>query len=270
MSSTRIQTVLLLVTQTVKLAKNRVALVRIFCAGQRMVDYRALVGLQWEYGKQDCYTLVRQYYKLIGVKLPDFPRPEDLGTTDSMVSCVMQSHLNFALLRLTIDRKAIVLVLRLGTRTPMHAAIYVGGDKILHQRVDSISAVEPLGVIIGKGLRLCFVMQLVMLAGELGEKYGKQHEYYNLQTPADAIKLLCINYPALKQELMQAHHNGVGYKVIQGGAAMGYDELQLPFGSKPLLVVPVISGAGGGSTTQILVGVGLVAASFLLPGAGVV
>ena len=111
-------------------------------------------------------------------------------------------------------------------------------------------------------------MQLVMLAGELGEKYGKHHEYYNLQTPADAIKLLCINYPFLKEELMQAHHNGVGYKVIQGGAAMGYDELQLPFGSKPLLVVPVISGAGGGSATSILAGVGLVAASFLIPGAG--
>lgn len=106
-----------------------------------------------------------------------------------------------------------------------------------------------------------------MLAGELGDKYGKQHEYYNLQTPADAIKLLCINYPALKQDMMQAHHNGVGYKVVQGGAAMAYDELQLPFGSKPLLVVPVISGAGGG-TGQILAGVGLVAASFLFPGAG--
>jgi predicted phage tail protein len=111
-------------------------------------------------------------------------------------------------------------------------------------------------------------MQLVMLAGELGEKYGTHHEYYNLQTPADAIKLLCINYPALKEEMVRAHHNGVGYKVIQGGAAMGYDELQLPFGSKPLLVVPVISGAGGGATTQILAGIGLVAASFLFPGAG--
>ena len=111
-------------------------------------------------------------------------------------------------------------------------------------------------------------MQLVLLAGELGEKYGQKHEYYNLQTPADAIKLLCINYPALKNELVQAHQNGVGYKVIQGGAAMGYDELQLPFGSKPLLVVPVITGSGGGATTQILLGVGLVAASFLLPGAG--
>jgi len=111
-------------------------------------------------------------------------------------------------------------------------------------------------------------MQLVLLAGELGEKYGKHHEYYNLQTPADAIKLLCINYPRLKQELVEAHHNGVGYKVVQGGAAMGYDELQLPFGSKPLFVVPVISGAGGEGTGQILFGVGLVAASFLLPGAG--
>lgn len=111
-------------------------------------------------------------------------------------------------------------------------------------------------------------MQLVLLAGELGEKYGQQHEYYNLQTPADAIKLLCINYPALKNELVQAHQNGVGYKVIQGGAAMGYDELLLPFGSKPLLVVPVITGSGGNGVGQILVGVGLVAASFLLPGAG--
>jgi len=110
-------------------------------------------------------------------------------------------------------------------------------------------------------------MQLVLLAGELGEKYGERHEYCNLRTPADAIKLLCFNYPELKQELVRAHHNGVGYKVIQGGASMGYDELHLPFGSRPLMVVPVISGAGG-STGQILIGAGLVAASFLLPGAG--
>lgn len=106
-----------------------------------------------------------------------------------------------------------------------------------------------------------------MLGGELGEKYGTKHEYYNLRSPAEAIKLLCINYPALQKDLTEAHHNGIGYKVIQGGAAMGYDELALPFGSRPLMVVPVISGSGG-STGQILIGVGLVAASFLIPGAG--
>ncbi len=112
-------------------------------------------------------------------------------------------------------------------------------------------------------------MQLVMLAGELGEKYGTQHEYYDLRTPADAIKLLCINYPGLQKDLMTAHQNGVGYKLIQSGAAMGYDELHLPFGSKPMMLVPVISGSGGSAGPgQILLGVGLVAASFLLPGAG--
>ncbi len=107
-----------------------------------------------------------------------------------------------------------------------------------------------------------------MLAGELGEKYGTHHEYYNLRTPADAIKLLCLNHPRLQKDLMTAHQNGVGYKLIQSGAAMGYDELHLPFGSRPMMLVPVISGSGGVSTNQILIGVGLVAASFLLPGAG--
>ena len=108
-----------------------------------MVDYRSLVGLQWEYGKQDCYTLVRQYYELIGVKLPDFPRPEDLGTTDSIFLRYAKS-LKFQPVAFDDRQKSDLLVLRLGTRTPMYGAIYVGGDKILHQRVDSISAVEPL------------------------------------------------------------------------------------------------------------------------------
>jgi len=106
-----------------------------------------------------------------------------------------------------------------------------------------------------------------MLAGELGEKYGTHHEYYNLRTPADAIKLLCVNFPQLQRDLMISHHNGVGYKLIQAGAAMGYDELHLPFGSKPMVLVPVIAGSGG-SAGQILAGVGLIAASFLFPGAG--
>lgn len=108
-------------------------------------------------------------------------------------------------------------------------------------------------------------MQLVMLAGELGEKYGTHHEYYNLRTPADAIKLLCVNHPRLQKDLMTAHQNGVGYKLIQSGAAMGYDELHLPFGSRPMMLVPVISGSGGGAG-KILLGVGLVAAAVVTGG----
>ena len=120
-----------------------------------------------------------------------------------------------------------------------------------------------LGDTIGRGSPPFIAMQLVMLAGELGEKYGTHHEYYNLRTPADAIKLLCSNFPQLQRDLMISHHNGVGYKLIQAGAAMGYDELHLPFGSKPMILVPVIAGSGG-STGQILAGVGLVTAAIVL------
>lgn len=121
---------------------------------------------------------------------------------------------------------------------------------------------KSLGDTIGRGSPPFTAMQLVMLAGELGEKYGTHHEYYNLRTPAEAIKLLCINFPKLQRELMISHHNGVGYKLIQAGAAMGYDELHLPFGSKPMILVPVIAGSGG-SVGQILTGVALVAAAIV-------
>ena len=68
---------------------------------------------------------------------------------------------------------------------------------------------------------------------------------------------------------MVAHHNGVAYKVIQGGAAMAYGELQLPFGSKPLLVVPVVMGSGGNQgLNTILLGAALVAVAIAAPVAG--
>ena len=114
------------------------------------------------------------------------------------------------------------------------------------------------------------MQQTVRLLGELAERYGAEHEYCNLRTPAEAIKLLCINYPEMLQELIYAHEHGVGYRVIQAGVDLDYEDLKLPLGSNDLILTPVIAGSGDGDDpfTQILVGVGLVAASFLFPGAG--
>jgi len=111
-------------------------------------------------------------------------------------------------------------------------------------------------------------MQRVRLLGELGELFGEEHTYYNLRHPADAIKLLCINKPALKDYLLKSEENGIGFKVIQADAEMGYEDLLLPLGQRELVVAPVITGSGGG-TGKILAGIGLVAVSFLLPGAGI-
>ena len=111
------------------------------------------------------------------------------------------------------------------------------------------------------------MQQTVRLLDDLGARYGSEHVYFNLRSPAEAIKLLCINHPALQKELTEAHQHGVGYTLVQAGTFLGYDDLQLPLGKNDLVLAPVIAGSGG-STGQILAGVGLVAASFLLPGAG--
>ena len=111
------------------------------------------------------------------------------------------------------------------------------------------------------------MQQVVRLLGDLGERYGAEHTYFDLRTPADAIKLLCLNSPALQQELIEAHEHGVGYRLIQAGTDLDYADLQLPIGSNDLILTPVIAGSGGGAG-KILAGVGLIALSLAFPGGG--
>lgn len=110
------------------------------------------------------------------------------------------------------------------------------------------------------------MQQVVRLLGDLGDRYGAEHVYQNLRTPADAIKLLCINYPAFKTELIAAHESGIGYRVLQAGVDLKLDDLHLPIGQNDLIVTPVLVGQDGAG--QILAGIGLIAASFFFPGAG--
>jgi len=111
--------------------------------------------------------------------------------------------------------------------------------------------------------------QTVRLLGELGERYGAEHTYYNLRTPAEAIKLLCINYPKFQEELAYAHERGVGYQLVQADIELDYPDLHLPMGSKDLVLTPVITGSGDNPVARVFAGIGLVAAAiFLGPAAG--
>jgi len=58
------------------------------------------------------------------------------------------------------------------------------------------------------------------------------------------------------------------YKVYVGDYSLSYEELHHPIGNQHLRIIPVIGGAGS-TVGRILLGVGLIAASFLLPGAGI-
>ena len=97
-----------------------------------------------------------------------------------------------------------------------------------------------------KGLQQCSAMQQVIrLLGDLGERYGAEHTFYDLRTPADAIKLLCINSPAFQHELIHAHEHGVGYTIVQANEFLTLDDLHLPLGKNDLVLTPVVVGGGG-------------------------
>ena len=108
-----------------------------------MVDYQSLVGLRWEYGVNDCFTLVRQWFKLQGIELPEFARPENLEICNSIF---LEQAEAIGFEQVEYDRRlpGDILIMRLHTRTPMHAAILLPDELILHQRQDSLSAIEPL------------------------------------------------------------------------------------------------------------------------------
>ena len=75
--------------------------------------------------------------------LPDFERPERLATSPS-IFLEQAGALGFCETALSDLRVDDVLIMRLGTDAPMHAAIYVGDQQILHQRMNSVSGVEAL------------------------------------------------------------------------------------------------------------------------------
>ena len=108
-----------------------------------MVNYRALIGKQWHYGQNDCFSLVREWFSLKGVAIPDFERPADLDSCESLFLTEAEAC-GFFQVEFDRRRPGDVLIMRLGTASPMHAAVLLENEQILHQRQNSLSVVEPL------------------------------------------------------------------------------------------------------------------------------
>mgnify|MGYP001324685472 CR=1 FL=1 len=100
----------------------------------------------------------------------------------------------------------------------------------------------------------------ILLLDELGERWGQTHIFHDLRSPADAIKLLCINYSDLAKHLATSHEKGIVYKVTQVDQELSESDLFLPLGQHDLVITPVIAGSKGVSKFiigAILVGVAI-------------
>ncbi len=114
-------------------------------------------------------------------------------------------------------------------------------------------------------------MKVVKVYGALRKKLGQCRFEFDAETPAQALKALCVNFPGLEKWLIDSEQDGVSYRVTIGKEKLNEQNAGLivcPWSEKEVFsITPVLAGAGG-IGQQIGIGIGLIAVSFLLPGAG--
>ncbi len=73
--------------------------------------------------------------------MPDYDRPKDLVTSKS-IFLDQAKNCNFKQINFEDRTQNDVLIMKLGTKNPMHAAIFLGNNRILHQKYESLSCIE--------------------------------------------------------------------------------------------------------------------------------
>ena len=100
-------------------------------------------------------------------------------------------------------------------------------------------------------------MKTVKLLGELGKKFGKSYKF-DISNPAEAVKALCINFPEFKKHLIDSEKRGVAYRVIVGKEDQKLEDLHNPSGKDVIKIVPILMGAGGNGSVQMILGAAII------------
>jgi predicted phage tail protein len=106
------------------------------------------------------------------------------------------------------------------------------------------------------------MLRKIKLYGQLAKFIGRRVLEADVATAAEAVRMLVANFPGLEQHMAEQY-----YLVTVGTYDLGLDEIHDPAGQQDIKIVPVVVGAGG-AVGKIALGIGLIALSFLLPGAG--
>jgi len=108
-------------------------------------------------------------------------------------------------------------------------------------------------------------MKVVKVYGPLRKYLGQCRFEFVADTPAQAMKALCINFPGLAQWLLDREAEGMAFRVTRGRDRItneAPDGLVLPWSEREVFsIAPVIVGAGG--IGRILAGIALIAISFI-------
>ncbi|HAV1656004.1 tail assembly protein [Enterobacter hormaechei] len=105
----------------------------------------------------------------------------------------------------------------------------------------------------------------IRLYGALGARFGRVHKLA-VQTSAEAVKALCINFDGLENYLMNAKKNGMTFAVFRGKRNIGVQDFQELAGDSDIRIAPVMEGAKKAGIFQTILGAVMVVAGIVVTG----
>lgn len=103
-----------------------------------------LIGRQFNHGVLDCYTLIRDYYEReLGIILPDGDRPDEWWLKGMNIYLDGFESANFE--RVDKPQAHDVLLMRVASPVPNHAAVYLGDGRIMHHQMGRLSSKDIYG-----------------------------------------------------------------------------------------------------------------------------
>ncbi|MGU9857066.1 tail assembly protein [Pseudomonas sp. LF245] len=102
----------------------------------------------------------------------------------------------------------------------------------------------------------------ILLFGQL-RQFGRSFRL-SVRTTAEAIKALCVQVPGFERFLSNAKSRGIEFAVFRGKKNIGEGELSFG-GDGDIRIAPVITGSKRAGILQTIVGVVLLAISYVFP-----
>ena len=103
----------------------------------------------------------------------------------------------------------------------------------------------------------------IRLYGALGARFGRVHKMA-VQTSAEAVKALCVNFDGLEDYLMNAKKNGMTFAVFRGKRNIGVQDFQELAGDSDIRIAPVMEGAKKAGMFQTILGAVMVVAGVII------
>lgn len=111
-------------------------------------DFKKYEGVEWKHGTSDCYTLIQRVYdEMFEILLKNYERKEYWWTRPEIFDLYRENYEKEGFSKIEIRENnplqiGDLILMNIKCNVPVHAAIYIGDNKILHHFMNKKSSIE--------------------------------------------------------------------------------------------------------------------------------